>query len=110
MAAESQSYNGLMHAGGGTVLFLLPLSAMIPGLLPFITLAGLFTAVLVIPLLVLGLVAGLLATPPGRLAAGQTRSGPPCRVAPPGHGICRLGRIPPRPGRPPHPSPAGRGT
>lgn len=63
MAAESQSYNGVMHAGAGTVLFLLPLSAMIPGLLPFIALAGLFTAVLVIPLLVLGLVAGLRATP-----------------------------------------------
>jgi hypothetical protein len=64
MAAERRSYNGLMHAGGGTVLFLLPLSAMIPGLLPFIALAGVFTAVLVIPLLVLGLVAALLATPP----------------------------------------------
>jgi hypothetical protein len=37
---------------------------MIPGHLPFIALAGLFTAVMVIPLLVLGLVAGLLATPP----------------------------------------------
>jgi hypothetical protein len=37
MAAESESYNGLMHAGG-TGLFLLALSAMIPGLLPFIAL------------------------------------------------------------------------
>ena len=64
MAAESQSYNGLLHVGGGTALFLLPLSAMIPGLLPFIALTVLFTAVLVIPLLVLGLVAALLATPP----------------------------------------------
>ena len=64
MTAESESYNGLMHAGGGTGLFLLPLSAMIPGLLPFIALAGVFTAALVIPLLVLGLLAALLATPP----------------------------------------------
>jgi hypothetical protein len=63
MAAESESYNGLMHAGGGTGLFLLALSA-IPGLLPFIALAGVLAAALAIPLLVLGLLAALLATPP----------------------------------------------
>src|SRR5437773_8862171 len=57
MAAETKSYEGLMHAGAGTGLVLLQLSALIPGLLPSLALAGLITAVVVLPLLVVGLAA-----------------------------------------------------
>jgi hypothetical protein len=79
MAAETQSYNGLMHAGGGTVLFLLPLSAMVPGLLPFVALAGVFIAVVLIPLVALTLVAGVLAVPPAGiwLLVKRLRPAPP---------------------------------
>lgn len=64
MATDTRSYDGLMHAGGGTVLMLLPLSAMIPGLLPFIGLLALIGAVIVLPLIALTLVAAVLAAPP----------------------------------------------
>jgi predicted membrane metal-binding protein len=64
MAAEKQSYNGLMHADGGTALFLLPLAAMIPGLLPVIGLLAVITAVIVLPLVALTLVAAVLVSPP----------------------------------------------
>ena len=47
MAAETKSYEGLMHAGAGTGLVLLQLSALIPGLLPSLALAGLIAAVVV---------------------------------------------------------------
>src|SRR5438445_8513748 len=63
MAAERESYEGLMHAGAGTGLFLVQLSALIPGLLPSLALAGLITAVVLLPLLVVGLAAGLLFAP-----------------------------------------------
>jgi hypothetical protein len=63
MAAERESYEGLMHAGAGTGLFLVQLSALIPGLLPSLALAGLIAAVVLVPLLVVGLAAGLLFAP-----------------------------------------------
>jgi hypothetical protein len=63
MAAERDSYEGLMHAGAGTGLFLVQLSALIPGLLPSLALAGLIAAVVLVPLLVVGLAAGLLFAP-----------------------------------------------
>ena len=63
MAAERESYEGLMHAGAGTGLFLVQLSALIPGLLPSLALAGLITAVVLAPLLVVSLAAGLLFAP-----------------------------------------------
>ena len=61
---ETSAYRGLMHAGAGTGLFLVQLSVIVPGLLPFIALLAVFTAVLLLPLLALGLAATLLATPP----------------------------------------------
>src|SRR4051812_5377286 len=62
--AERKSYNGLMHAGAGTGLFLVQLSALIPGLLPSLALLGVIAAVVVLPLVALTLVAGVLAAPP----------------------------------------------
>ena|SRR5438046_2784156 len=64
MDEETTAYSGLMHAGAGTGLFLVQLSALVPGLLPFIGLLAVFTAVLLLPLLVLGLAAAILAAPP----------------------------------------------
>jgi hypothetical protein len=63
MAAERESYAGLMHAGAGTGLILVQLSALIPGLPPSLALAGLIAAVVLVPLVVVGLAAGLLAAP-----------------------------------------------
>ena len=63
MERDTKSYDGLMHAGAGTGLVLVQLSALIPGLLPSLALAGLITAVVVLPLLVVGLAAGLVFAP-----------------------------------------------
>jgi len=60
MTTETKTYTGLMHAGAGTSLFLVQLSAIIPGLLPTLALLGVFTAVVVLPLLALGLVVALM--------------------------------------------------
>jgi uncharacterized membrane-anchored protein len=57
---ESTSYAGLMHAGAGSGLALVQVSALIPGLLPFIALAAVFALPLLLPVLVLG----ILAAPP----------------------------------------------
>jgi hypothetical protein len=64
MANETKSYTGLMHAGAGSGLALVQLSALLPGLLPTLALLGVFTAVVVLPLLALALAAALLAAPP----------------------------------------------
>jgi hypothetical protein len=54
------TYTGLIHAGGGTIVSMGQLCALIPGLLPFIVL----TAVFLLPVVALGLVAAVLAGPP----------------------------------------------
>jgi hypothetical protein len=64
MATETKTYAGLMHAGAGSGLFVVQLSALIPGLLPTLALVGVLTVVVVLPLLALGLVAALVAAPP----------------------------------------------
>jgi hypothetical protein len=64
MATESKTYTGLLHAGAGSGLFVVQLSALIPGLLPTLALVGVLTVVVVLPLLALGLVAALVAAPP----------------------------------------------
>lgn len=53
-------YRGFLHAGGGTGLALIQLSALFPGLLVSLALC----ALLLVPIAVLGLVAAILATPP----------------------------------------------
>jgi hypothetical protein len=52
-----------IHAGAGTGLILVDLGALIPGFIPFLALTALVTVVLVAPVLVLGLEAGLAAAP-----------------------------------------------
>jgi hypothetical protein len=64
MAAEGRTYTGLMHVGAGTGLTLVQLSVIIPGLLPTLALLGVCAAVVVLPILALGLVALLLSAPP----------------------------------------------
>jgi hypothetical protein len=56
--------SGVMHAGGGAGLFLIQLSAIVPGLLPTVALLAAFLAVLAVPLLALGLVVAVVAAPP----------------------------------------------
>jgi hypothetical protein len=75
MAARSESYSGLMHAGAGTVLFVAQLSAVIPGLLPTLVLIGVIAAVVLVPVLALMVVAAVLATPAllGRLLVNRIR-------------------------------------
>jgi hypothetical protein len=55
---------GLLHAGAGTGLFLIQLSAIIPGLLPCVALLGVLTAAVALPVAALGLIAAVLAAPP----------------------------------------------
>ena len=64
MATETETYSGLLHAGGGTGLFLVQLSVVIPGLLPTLGLLGVFTVLALLPVLVLGIVVAILAAPP----------------------------------------------
>jgi hypothetical protein len=64
MTNDRKTYTGLLHAGAGTALFTVQASAIIPGLLPTLVLLAVFTAVLVAPLIALGLVAVVLAAPP----------------------------------------------
>ena len=63
MTNETQSYRGLLNAGGGTGLFLIQASAIVPGLLASIALLGVLLAAVVVPLLVLGLVVAVVAAP-----------------------------------------------
>jgi hypothetical protein len=57
---EESTYTGLMHAGAGSGLVLVQVSALIPGLLPSIALAAVFALPLLVPVVVLG----ILAAPP----------------------------------------------
>ena len=52
-----------IHAGAGTGLVLVNLGAMIPGLFPALALCAVVTVVLLVPLVILGLVAGAAAAP-----------------------------------------------
>ena len=54
----------LANAGGGLGLGLVQVSAIIPGFLPALILALALLAVVVVPLMALGLLAGLVAAPP----------------------------------------------
>jgi hypothetical protein len=58
------SCSGPMHAGAGTGLALVQLSALTPGLLPTLALLAVLTAVVVLPLVALTLVVGVVAIPP----------------------------------------------
>ena len=66
----------LTHAGAGTALAILGLSAVIPGLLPAIVLIAAITVVLVVPLLALGLLIAVVLAPPAGiwLAVRRRRS------------------------------------
>lgn len=52
-----------IHAGAGTGLVLVNLGAMIPGLFPALALCAVVTVVLLLPLVILGLLAGAAAAP-----------------------------------------------
>ena len=72
MPGPRPSGTDLTHAGAGLALGLVQLSAIIPGFLAGVILVAALVAVVVLPLLALGLVAALLAAPPyalWRLAA-----------------------------------------
>ena len=56
--------SGLMHAGAGSGLFLIQLSAIAPGLLATLALVAAFLAVIAVPLVALGLVVAIVAGPP----------------------------------------------
>ena len=66
----------LANAGGGLGLSIIQISAIIPGFLPALILALALVAVVVVPLVALGVLAALLAAPPyglWRLAARHRR-------------------------------------
>jgi hypothetical protein len=88
-ATERKTCTGLMHAGAGTGMALVQLSVIIPGLLPSLALLAVFTAVIVAPLLALGLVAGVLIAPPYALWRRATRSGRPLHPIEPGERAMR---------------------
>ena len=64
MARETTSSDDLAHAGAGTGLALVQLSALIPGLLPSLAIAGLITAVVALPLVALAVAGALVVAPP----------------------------------------------
>lgn len=81
MATDRPSRADLANAGGGLALGIIQLSAINPGFLPALMLTVALVAVVVVPLMALGLLAALLAAPPyglWRLAARrrQRRSEP----------------------------------
>jgi hypothetical protein len=63
-AGEPTQYRGLVHAGAGTGLFLIQVSALLPGLLATIALCVVVLLALALPLLALGLAAAIVAAPP----------------------------------------------
>lgn len=84
MRWRGRSYEGLMHAGAGTALVLVQVSALIPGLLPSLALFGLIAAVVLLPVLAVVLAATLvLAAPYGawRLARSAWRRARRTRAA-----------------------------
>ena len=73
MATTTTSYTGLMHAGAGTGLALIQLSAIIPGFLAGVILTIALVAVVALPVLALGLAAAVVAAPPYALWRLVTR-------------------------------------
>ena len=73
MARETDTYQGFMHAGAGTGQILILLSALIPGLVPALALLGVIAAVVIVPIVVLGLAATLAIAPPFGLWRLATR-------------------------------------
>lgn len=64
MHPEKPSYNGLLHAGAGAGLVLVQLGAVIPGFLPVLALTLVFVALIVVPMLAVGLVLTVVLGPP----------------------------------------------
>ena len=64
MGPDRPTGAGLTHAGAGLALGLVQLSAIIPGFLAGVILAVALAAVVVLPLIALGLVAAVVAAPP----------------------------------------------
>jgi hypothetical protein len=64
MTDDQPTYAGLMHAGAGSGLALLQLAAVIPGFLPAVALTAVLVALVVVPLLAVGVVLAVLAGPP----------------------------------------------
>ena len=64
MARETTPSDDLAHVGAGTGLALVQLSALIPGLLPSLAIAGLITAVVALPLVALAVAGALVVAPP----------------------------------------------
>jgi membrane protein implicated in regulation of membrane protease activity len=60
---KTQTSDYLVHAGGGTALVLINLSALIPGLFPVLALTAAATVILLAPFAILGLAAAVLAAP-----------------------------------------------
>jgi hypothetical protein len=63
-APHPPTYTGAIHAGGGTLVFMGQICALVPGLLPFIALTVAFALPLVLVSVALGLVAAVLGGPP----------------------------------------------
>jgi hypothetical protein len=63
-ATRTRSYRGLLNAGSGTGMGLVQASVLFPGLLPTVALLAVFTVVIVLPILVLGLALAVLGAPP----------------------------------------------
>lgn len=93
MATDRPCGADLVNAGGGLGLGIIQLSAIIPGFLPALALAAALLAVVVVPLIALGLLAALLAAPPyglWRLAARhRQRRSEPRRAAAPSRAAAR---------------------
>ena len=64
MTDDQPTYAGLMHAGAGSGLALVQLGAIIPGFLPAVALTAVLAALVVVPLLAVGVVLTVLAAPP----------------------------------------------
>jgi ABC-type sugar transport system permease subunit len=64
MDPERPSYHGVLHAGAGTAMALVQLGAFIPGFLPALAITLVLAALVVVPMLVLGLLLAVLAGPP----------------------------------------------
>ena len=63
MHSHTKQGAGLIHAGAGTGIFLIQLSALFPGLLPTVALLGVVAVVLVLPMIVLALAGAVVAAP-----------------------------------------------
>jgi hypothetical protein len=63
MDRRTEISDHFMHAGSGTSMALAWVG-LIPGVIPLLALSGVVLAVLVLPLVVLGVAAGVVAAPP----------------------------------------------